>query len=95
MVTIFLLYFYLINSLLRMCLYRDNFMSAQEALTYGLIDEIVSPNDEKLQATHAIPIEDTEDFKFGKIVCSFIHLFLCIFNEKNLIAYISSISNSS
>ena len=28
---------------------RDNFMSAEEALKYGLIDEIVQPNDEKLK----------------------------------------------
>lgn len=29
---------------------RDNFMSAQEALEYGLIDQIIQPNDEKLKA---------------------------------------------
>ena len=28
---------------------RDNFMSAEEALKYGLIDEIVQPDDEKLK----------------------------------------------
>ena len=28
---------------------RDNFMSAQDALKYGLIDEIVEPDDNKLK----------------------------------------------
>jgi len=57
---------------------RDNFMSAQEALEYGLIDEIVQPNDEKIR-TLALPppkiapqlfgdIPDgADDYEFGKI----------------------------
>ena len=57
----------------------DNFMSAQEALEYGLIDEIVQPNDEKIR-TMALPppkiapqlfgdIPDgADDYEFGKIV---------------------------
>ena len=57
----------------------DNFMSAQEALEYGLIDEIVQPNDEKIR-TLALPppkiapqlfgdIPDgADDYEFGKIV---------------------------
>lgn len=58
---------------------RDNFMSAQEALKYGLIDEIVQPNDEKLRALSMPPPgvapqlfgelpEGAEDYEFGKIV---------------------------
>ena len=57
---------------------RDNFMSAEEALKYGLIDEIVQPNDEKLKSLSMPPParapttfgelpESTEDYKFGKI----------------------------
>ena len=57
----------------------DNFMSAQEALEYGLIDEIVQPNDEKIR-TMALPPpkiapqlfgdipEGADDYEFGKIV---------------------------
>jgi hypothetical protein len=57
----------------------DNFMSAQEALEYGLIDEIVQPNDEKIR-TLALPPpkiapqlfgdipEGADDYEFGKIV---------------------------
>ena len=55
-------------------------MSAQEALSYGLIDEIVAPNDEKLRALAMPPPamapqlfgdqrpEGSEDYQFGKIV---------------------------
>jgi ATP-dependent Clp endopeptidase proteolytic subunit ClpP len=58
---------------------RDNFMSAEEALKYGLIDEIVQPNDEKLKSLALpppnvapnlfgnLPDEVDEDYKFGKI----------------------------
>jgi len=57
---------------------RDNFMSAQEALKYGLIDEIVQPDDEKLKSLSMPPPsrapasfgelpKETEDYKFGKI----------------------------
>ena len=57
---------------------RDNFMSAQEALEFGLIDAIVQPNDEKLRnlslpPPNAAPTlfgqtpEDAEDYEFGKI----------------------------
>ena len=56
---------------------RDNFMSAQDALKYGLIDEIVEPNDEKLKALSLPPpgqapqlmdsqMEDV-DYEFGKL----------------------------
>ena len=34
---------------MKLVLSRDNFMSAEDALKYGLIDEIVQPNDEKLR----------------------------------------------
>lgn len=34
---------------------RDNFMSADQALEYGLIDEIVQPNDEKLRSLSMPP----------------------------------------
>lgn len=57
---------------------RDNFMSAEEALAYGLIDEIVQPNDEKLKQLSLPPPqaaptlfgdlpENSEDYQFGKI----------------------------
>lgn len=57
---------------------RDNFMSAEDALKYGLIDEIVQPNDEKLKAMSLPPPgqapqlfgnvpEDSEDYQFGKL----------------------------
>jgi len=57
---------------------RDNFMSAQEALAYGLIDEIVQPNDEKIKGLAMPPPgstpglfgsvpEGSEDYEFGKI----------------------------
>lgn len=60
-------------------------MSAQEALKYGLIDEIVQPNDEKLRALSMPPPgvapqlfgetpEGADDYEFGKIV-SFVLLF--------------------
>jgi len=56
---------------------RDNFMSAQDALKYGLIDEIVEPSDEKLKNLSLPPpnaapqlsaknMEDV-DYQFGKI----------------------------
>ena len=38
-----------------MNVFRDNFMSAEEALKYGLIDEIVQPNDEKLRSLSLPP----------------------------------------
>ena len=59
---------------------RDNFMSAEEALAYGLIDEIVQPNDEKLKSLARPPAavtspflnqdspDSTENYEFGKIV---------------------------
>ena len=66
----------------------DNFMSAEEALKYGLIDEIVQPNDEKIR-TMALPPpaaapqifgdvpKDAEEYEFGKLVKNiFIYLFL-------------------
>lgn len=50
---------------------RDNFLSAEEALAYGLIDEIVQPNDSKLRDLAMPPPGDamgqSEDFEFGKI----------------------------
>jgi enoyl-CoA hydratase/carnithine racemase len=59
--------------------YRDNFMSAQEALAYGLIDEIVAPHDEKFRNLTMPPPgmapqlfgelpEGAADYQFGKIV---------------------------
>ena len=59
-------------------LYRDNFMSAEDALKYGLIDEIVQPNDEKLKSLSQPPPgqapqlfgdlpKDAEDYQFGKL----------------------------
>jgi hypothetical protein len=57
---------------------RDNFMSAEDALKYGLIDEIVQPNDDKIKAMSLPPPgqapelfgdvpEDSEDYEFGKL----------------------------
>ena len=57
---------------------RDNFMSAEEALKYGLIDEIVQPNDEKLKNLVLPPPNSAptlfgdmpagaEDYEFGRI----------------------------
>jgi ATP-dependent Clp protease protease subunit len=57
---------------------RDNFMSAEEALKYGLIDEIVQPNDEKLKNLVLPPPKSAptlfgdmpagaDDYEFGKI----------------------------
>lgn len=57
---------------------RDNFMSAEEALAFGLIDEIVQPNDEKIKGLAMPPPgsapglfgsvpEDSEDYEFGNI----------------------------
>jgi ATP-dependent Clp endopeptidase proteolytic subunit ClpP len=57
---------------------RDNFLSAEEALAYGLIDEIVQPNDEKLKNLSLPPPSSAptlfggtprsaEDYKFGKL----------------------------
>lgn len=57
---------------------RDNFMSAQEALKYGLIDEIVQPDDEKLKnlslpPPNAAPMifggqaADNDNYEFGKL----------------------------
>ena len=57
---------------------RDNFLSAEEALKYGLIDEIVKPDDEKLKNLSLPPPsrapasfgdlpKQTEDYEFGKI----------------------------
>ena len=57
---------------------RDNFMSAEQALEYGLIDEIVQPNDEKLRQL-SLPSssqapglvgelpKSAQDYEFGKI----------------------------
>ena len=52
-------------------------MSAQEALTYGLIDEIVQPNDVKLRDLMMPPGREdaphgSEDYRFGKIVSKWI-----------------------
>lgn len=57
---------------------RDNFMSAEDALKYGLIDEIVQPNDEKLKSLSLPPPgqapqlfgdipKDAEEYQFGKL----------------------------
>ncbi len=54
---------------------RDNFMSAEEALKYGLIDEIVQPDDEKIKDLSLPPPgrapqlfgKECEDYEFGKI----------------------------
>jgi len=53
-------------------------MSAEEALKYGLIDEIVPPNDDKIKNLMTLPpahskmfgqtAEGEEDYEFGKIV---------------------------
>ena len=54
-------------------------MSAEEALRYGLIDEIVQPNDAKLKAMALPPPavapqlfgevpQDAKDYEFGKLV---------------------------
>ena len=61
-------------------------MSAEEALKYGLIDEIVQPNDAKLKALSMPPPgqapqlfgnipADAEGYEFGKIVSSNVHVF--------------------
>jgi ATP-dependent Clp protease, protease subunit len=57
---------------------RDNFMSAQEALEYGLIDEVIQPNDAKLKALAMPPpsvapnlfgdsLQQSDGYQFGKI----------------------------
>lgn len=57
---------------------RDNFMSAEDALKYGLIDEIVQPNDEKLKQLSLPPPsqapelfgevpKSADDYQFGKL----------------------------
>eukprot|EP01041_Mallomonas_annulata_P007686 gene7686-15733_t len=57
---------------------RDNFMSAEEALKYGLIDEIVQPDSEKLRSLALPPPgqapklfaempTDAESYEFGKL----------------------------
>lgn len=57
---------------------RDNFLSAEDALKYGLIDEIVQPNDEKLKNLALPPPNiapnlfgevppEADDYEFGKI----------------------------
>eukprot|EP01036_Dinobryon_divergens_P029341 gene29341-38420_t len=56
----------------------DNFMSAEDALKYGLIDEIVQPNDEKIRSMALPPPasapqlfgdipKDAEEYEFGKL----------------------------
>lgn len=54
-------------------------MSAEEALAYGLIDEIVQPNDEKLRQLSLPP--PSQVFKY------FFHLFIymCVFMKVILI----------
>jgi hypothetical protein len=64
------------------CHCRDNYMSAQEALSYGLIDEIVQPNSDKIKSLNAAPAvmstllntepdpEPRGDGSFGKLVRS-------------------------
>lgn len=62
---------------------RDNFMSAEEALRYGLVDEIVPPNEDKLRSLSLPPPQvakqlfggaartdgnSDEDYEFGKLV---------------------------
>jgi hypothetical protein len=53
-------------------------MSAEDALKYGLIDEIVQPNDDKIRAMSLPPPgqapelfgdvpTDSEDYEFGKL----------------------------
>ena len=58
---------------------RDNFMSAEEALAYGLIDKIVEPDDEKIRQLSLPPPQQAptlmaddlpagvDDYEFGKI----------------------------
>eukprot|EP00981_Chlorochromonas_danica_P002047 scaffold420_cov169-Ochromonas_danica.AAC.7 len=55
---------------------RDNFLSAEEALKYGIIDEIVEPNDEKLKllampppklSPNLLPNVVDDNYEFGKI----------------------------
>jgi ATP-dependent Clp endopeptidase proteolytic subunit ClpP len=59
---------------------RDNFLSAEEALKYGLIDEIVQPDDEKLKSLAQPPpklapqtlegmpeLPNSDDYEFGKL----------------------------
>lgn len=57
---------------------RDNFLSAEEALKYGLIDEIVQPDDAKMKALALPPPNqapelfgtlphDAESYEFGKL----------------------------
>lgn len=57
---------------------RDNFMSAEEALKYGLIDEIIQPNDEKIKSLSLPPnsqapqlfgdqSNELDEYKFGKL----------------------------
>ena len=68
-------------------------MSAEDALKYGLIDEIVQPNDEKIKALALPPPnmapqlfgevpKDAESYEFGKLVCLFIYslFFICCTN---------------
>ena len=61
-------------------------MSAEEALAYGLIDEIVQPNDEKLrQLSLPPPSQSPElfsevpknaiDYEFGKLVSQYPSIF--------------------
>lgn len=63
-------------------------MSAEEALKYGLIDEIVQPNDVKLKALSMPPPgqapqlfgnipADAENYEFGKLVRPYL---LCYFS---------------
>jgi len=57
---------------------RDNFMSAEDALKYGLIDQIVQPDDEKIRQLSLPPPNaaptlfgdlpaNADDYEFGKI----------------------------
>lgn len=70
-------------------------MSAEEALKYGLIDEIVLPNDDKIKNLMTLPpahskmfgqiTDGEEDYEFGKIVSYAFVVFCCTVNLRVLI----------
>jgi hypothetical protein len=74
-------------------------MSAEEALAYGLIDEIVQPNDEKLRQLALPPPgqskelfkevpQDAENYEFGKLVsaCPTITMLVLVFSYVGCVA---------
>lgn len=67
---------------------RDNYMSASEAVEYGLVDEIIAMDPEKVKNLELPPKSvEPQDFEYGALVGTIIIILLLLYYEAYSMQY--------